>query len=185
MTAPPGAVPSVSAIDSPGPPFHGWRVVGLSAVALGATAPGQTAAVSAFIDPMITDLGITRSQMSLAYLTGTLAGAAMMPWVGRAVDRYGVRRTMAAVGLVFGGVLLALATVSSLVGLTAGFVGIRMAGQGALGLAATTVTALWFARRRGFAIGVVSAGPPPLAPFCSPSCTNRRAPTPPPSWDRH
>ncbi len=137
--------------------FYGWRIVGLSAVALAATAPGQTAAVSAFIDPMINDLGISRSQVSMTYLFGTLLGAAAMPTVGRALDRFGVRLTMAVIGALFGAVLLALSAVSGLVGLGAGFVGIRMLGQGALGLTATTAAAMWFTRRRGIALGLVSA----------------------------
>lgn len=97
---------------------------------------------------MIADLGVSRSAISTSYLIGTLTGALAMPWIGRALDRHGVRRTMAVIGAVFGAVLIALATVTSLAGLTAGFVGIRMAGQGALGLTATTATALWFSRRR-------------------------------------
>lgn len=137
--------------------FYGWHIVAYSTLALAATGPGQTAAVSVFIDPMIAELGISRSGISTAYLIGTLTGAAAMPWVGRALDRYGVRRTMALIGLVFGAVLIALAAVSEMVGLTAGFAGIRMAGQGALSLTATTATALWFTRRRGTATGIVSA----------------------------
>nr|WP_230416918.1 MFS transporter [Micromonospora tarapacensis] len=121
------------------------------------TAPGQTLAVSAFVDPLIADLGISRSAISTAYLIGTLTGAAALPAIGRLIDRHGVRRCMLVIGAVFGAVLVALATVSEIVGLTAGFVGIRMAGQGALSLAATTVTAHWFRRRRGFALGIVSA----------------------------
>ncbi|MGY1840348.1 MULTISPECIES: MFS transporter [unclassified Modestobacter] len=132
-------------------------MVAVSALALALTAPGQTAAISAFIDPMTADLGISRSAISTAYLVGTLVGAGAMPLVGRALDRLGTRRTMALVGLVFGGVLLALSFVSGLVGLTAGFVGVRMAGQGALGLTATTAVAVWFTRRRGTAVGLVSA----------------------------
>ena len=132
-------------------------MVAVSAVALAATAPGQTAAISAFVNPMIEDLGISRSAVSTAYLVGTLVGAAAMPLVGRALDRFGTRATMAVIGLVFGGVLLGLALVSNLVGLTAGFVGVRMAGQGALGLTATTAVAVWFTRRRGLALGLVSA----------------------------
>lgn len=128
-----------------------------SAVALAATAPGQTAAVSVFIDPMIRDLDVSRSQIAGAYLVGTLCGAAAMPFVGTALDRHGVRRTMAVVGAVFGAVLVSLSVVSGLVGLTAGFVGIRMMGQGALGLVATTASALWFVRRRGTVLGVVSS----------------------------
>lgn len=106
---------------------------------------------------MLTDLRLSRTALSTAYLIGTLIGAASMPLVGKALDRYGVRRTMAVIGGVFGGFLLGLSAVTEIVGLTAGFIGIRMAGQGALGLTATTATALWFTRRRGLAVGIVSA----------------------------
>jgi MFS family permease len=137
--------------------FYGWRIVGYACVAFAATAPGQTVGVSLFVDPLIRDLGISRSAVSTAYLIGTLTGALALPWIGRALDRFGVRRTMAAIGAAFGAVLIALSTVSGIVGLTAGFAGIRMAGQGALGLTATTAAALWFDRRRGTATGIVSA----------------------------
>jgi MFS family permease len=132
-------------------------MVGWSALMVAATAPGQTAAVSVFIDPMISELGISRSAISTAYLIGTLTGALAMPFIGRMLDRFGVRRVMAGIGIVFSAALCSLAAVSSIVGLTAGFVVIRMAGQGALGLAATTAVALWFDRRRGTAVGLVSA----------------------------
>lgn len=132
-------------------------MVAFSAVGVVMTAPGQTAAVSVFLDPMITELGISRSAVSTAYLIGTLTGAAAMPLVGKLIDRYGVRATMTLLGALFGTVLIALSFVAEIVGLTAGFVGIRMVGQGALGLAATTVTARWFRQRRGTALGLVSA----------------------------
>lgn len=137
--------------------FYGWRIVAYASLAVAATGPGQTAGVSLFVDPLIRDLGISRSAVSTAYLIGTLTGALALPWIGRALDRYGVRRTMAVIGAVFGAVLIALSAVSTITGLTAGFVGIRMAGQGALGLTATTAAALWFDRRRGTAAGIVSA----------------------------
>ncbi|GAA1917498.1 MFS transporter [Streptomyces sodiiphilus] len=128
-----------------------------SAVVMAMTAPGQTHGVSVIIDPLMADLDITRTQISTAYMTGTLVGACAMPLVGRAIDRYGPRAVMAVVGAVFGGILLALTLVTGIVGLTAGFVGIRMAGQGALSLVATTTVAYWFERRRGFALGIVGA----------------------------
>ncbi|NNJ63588.1 MAG: MFS transporter [Dactylosporangium sp.] len=121
------------------------------------TAPGQTVGVTAFVDPLIRDLELSRSAVSTAYLIGTLTGAALLPVVGRLLDRHGARRCIVAIGVVFGTVLASLSLVSSIVGLTAGFVGIRLAGQGALGLAATTVAASWFHRRRGFALGLVAA----------------------------
>lgn len=149
------APPKTGASDPHG--FYGWRIVGFSTVAVALTAPGQTAAVSAFIDPMISGLGFSRTQLSTAYLIGTLTGAAAMPWIGRALDRYGVRRTMTTVAAAFGAVLIAMSLATNLVSVGAGFIGIRMLGQGALGLTATTATALWFTRRRGLALGLVSA----------------------------
>lgn len=138
-------------------PFHGWRIVAYASVAVAMTAPGQTPGVSPFVDPVMVELGLSRSAVSTAYLIGTLLGAAAMPTVGRLLDRFGARATMAVIGAGFGAVLIGLSMVTEVVGLTAGFVGIRLTGQGALGLTAVTVTAYWFDRRRGTALGIVSA----------------------------
>lgn len=137
--------------------FVGWRVVGVSAAALAMTAPGQTIGVSVFIDPMMDALDLSRSQVSGAYLVGTLTGAVTLPLVGRWIDRHGVRLMTAAIGAAFGAVLFAMAGVVGLVTLVAGFTGIRLLGQGSLTLVSTTSVALWFDRRRGLALGVTTA----------------------------
>lgn len=131
-------------------------VVGWASVAAVMTAPGQTAAVSVFTDPLIDSLGISRTQLSASYLIGTLLGAAAMPWLGRSLDRYGVRPLMIGVGLLFGAVLIGLGFAASLLTLTAGFVGIRMCGQGALGLVATTLVAVHATSRRGLMLGITA-----------------------------
>ncbi|WP_241769601.1 MFS transporter [Rhodococcus opacus] len=134
-----------------------WSLVVWAGIASIMTAPGQTAAISVFTDSLIDSLGIGRTQLSVSYLVGTLAGAAAMPWVGRALDRFGVRVVMAAIAALFGAVLIGISFATDIVGLTAGFVGIRMAGQGALGLAATTLVAKHVTERRGLALGVTAA----------------------------
>jgi MFS-type transporter involved in bile tolerance (Atg22 family) len=131
-------------------------VVGWASVAAVMTAPGQTAAVSVFTDPLIASLDISRTQLSTSYLIGTLLGAAAMPWVGRALDRYGVRPMMIGVGVIFGAVLIGIGFATSLFTLTAGFVGIRMCGQGALGLVATTLVAVHTTTRRGLMLGITA-----------------------------
>jgi hypothetical protein len=50
-----------------------------------------------------------------------------------------------------------MAGVGGLASLLVGFIGIRMLGQGALTLTATTSVTLWFDRRRGAAVGLTSA----------------------------
>ncbi|WP_460444206.1 MFS transporter, partial [Amycolatopsis cihanbeyliensis] len=114
------------------------RVVAAASVALALTAPGQTAAVSVFVDPLIRDLGVSRSAVSTAYLIGSLTGAFVMPVLGRLIDRYGPRRVMATIALCFGAVLMVSTAASEITGLTAAFIGIRVGGQGALNLVATT-----------------------------------------------
>lgn len=121
------------------------------------TAPGQTAGLSAFTDPLISELGVTRTDISISYLIGTLAGAAMQPLIGRALDRWGVRYVTVSLGAVFAAILLALSFVGEIAGLTAGFAGVRMVGQGALTLAATTAVARAIHHRRGLALGVTGA----------------------------
>lgn len=139
------------------PRWYAPRVVGTSAMILALTAPGQTAAISAFVDPLLEGLDVARSAVSTAYLIGTLIGATAMPLLGRAVDRYGARRVTILVAVGFGAVLMGLSAVSGIVGLTAGFIGIRMLGQGALSLAATTAVAVYIEHRRGLAQGVTAA----------------------------
>ncbi len=137
--------------------FSGWRVVVVAAIGLGMTGPGQTVGVSVFVDPMIASLELSRSQVSAAYLVGTLVGAFALPTTGRILDRRGTRVTMAVVGGIFGVVLMSMAGVMGLVTLGVGFAGIRTFGQGALGLVSTTAPAPWFDRRRGLAVGLTTA----------------------------
>lgn len=153
------SVPAVAPVQSGGSAgrVHLVRVVTAASVALALTAPGQTAAVSVFVDPLIADLGVSRSAVSTAYLLGTLSGVAVMPLLGRLIDRFGPRYLMAVVAAGFGAILVAASAVGEIVGLTAAFVGIRMGGQGALNLVATTTVACYVYRRRGLAVGLVSA----------------------------
>nr|WP_246300267.1 MFS transporter [Actinopolyspora biskrensis] len=133
------------------------RVITAASAALALTAPGQTAAMSVFVDPLIDSLGLSRTAVSTAYMFGSLSGALLMPFLGRLIDRFGPRRIMAGIGVCFGLVLLAASAVTGIVGLTAAFIGVRVGGQGALNLVATTTVAVYVHHRRGFAMGVTSA----------------------------
>lgn len=138
------------------PPRAGF-LVAMSGSVLALSGPGQTAGLSVFVDHIITDLDVSRSAVSTAYLIGTLGGAIALPWIGRAVDRFGVRRVLAAVALTFGGALSLLSVVQELVGLTVAFVGVRAMGQGGMTLIATTAVAIAVTRKRGTMLGITSA----------------------------
>lgn len=147
--------------DTPPPPEPSTRwwvgMVAAGGVLTAMTFPGQTAGLSPFTDPLLSGLGITRTDISLSYLIATLLGAAAMPFLGRALDRYGTKRAIIWIGLVLALVLAAASFVTEIIGLTASYVGLRMTGQGALTLAATTLVARAITHRSGLALGIVGA----------------------------
>ncbi len=137
-------------------PFLGWRMLTLAVITAVMTGPGQTIGVSVFIDHLVAALDTSRSLVSSAYLVGTLTGAAAMPFVGRFLDRRGVRLSQTLFGSAFAVALLVMAGVSSLPWLILGFAGIRMFGQGSLSMVSSVTVALWFERRRGVAMGILA-----------------------------
>lgn len=150
---------STSTVE-PAVPRGRWntpRAVTVAALAFALTAPGQTPGLSVLVDPIIHELDVSRSAVSAAYMCGTLSGALVLPTIGSTIDKYGPRRVMVVVAIAFGAVLLLASLVSNLFGLALAFIGLRMTGQGALGLVATTAVALHVHRRRGLAQGITSA----------------------------
>lgn len=127
-----------------------------SAVGFGASGR-RAVGVSVFVDHLIDGLGLSRSQVSAAYMVATLTGAAALPLVGRWIDRRGVRVSMTVIAVAFAVALAGMAGVAGFATLVVGFTGIRMLGQGSLTLVSTTSVAYWFDRRRGLALGVCTA----------------------------
>ena len=134
--------------------FLGWQVAALATITAALSGPGQTIGVSVFVDPMIEALDLTRSELSTAYLIGTLLGAVALVPVGRWIDRVGRRTAMTWIGLGFGLGLLAMSGVQGFITLTIGFTLIRWLGQGSLQLVSTLSITPWFERRRGFVFGL-------------------------------
>jgi MFS family permease len=120
--------------------------------------PAQTYGVSVFIDPMLADLGWSRSFISSAYSAATLLSAGAVLVVGRLNDRFGARIVMSAVSLVFVVALLTMGSVANPVTIVFGFTLLRAAGSGSLTLTARTMIAQWYVRRRGRAISLVGLG---------------------------
>jgi MFS family permease len=140
-------------------------MVVLATITAALTGPGQTIGVSVFVDPMIETLGLTRSELSTAYLIGTLLGAVALIPVGRRIDRIGVRRAMTLIGVAFGLGLFVMSGVQGFATLVLGFTLIRWLGQGSLQLVSTLAVTPWFERRRGFAFGIMTTATAVLMSF--------------------
>jgi sugar phosphate permease len=110
------------------PFFYGWIIVGVSALTIFFSGPGQTYSVSTFIDSYIGEFGWTRSTVSGMYSMGTLTAGLLMGVVGNFIDRRG-HRTMT-----------------------------RLLGQGSMSLSSSTLVPQWFIRKKGRALSLVSLG---------------------------
>ncbi|MAE10702.1 MAG: MFS transporter [Dehalococcoidales bacterium] len=154
-TSPSESHPSITARM---PFFYGWIILAVSALALFISGPGQTYSVSIFVDPIISDMGWTRTMVSGMYSAGSLTAGVAMILVGRLLDRYGARTMLAVVGVLFGLAALWMSSVDQPWKLYVGFALMRTLGQGSLTLIPTTLISLWFVCRRGKATAIGSLG---------------------------
>ncbi len=138
--------------------YYGWVIAAVATLAVFMSSPGQTYVAAVFVDPIQQETGWSRTLISGLYTAGSLTAAAGMFLVGRLMDRRGPRLTLAAVGGLFGLTALAMSRVTHPLQLYAGFVLLRLLGQGSLTLIPTTMVALWFVRRRGRALSMTSVG---------------------------
>ncbi len=134
-----------------------------------ASAPGQTVGISVFTDFLIKDLGISRENLSLTYMLGTLSSSLLLTLAGRFFDRFGARVTSVLSGLLLGVSLFYLSRITlvssffgSLFGegsystvvfilLIFGFFIVRFFGQGVLTMSSRNMVMKWFDKRRGLA----------------------------------
>jgi len=135
-----------------------WIMLAVSTLGMFLSAPGQSFSVAAFIDPMLNDLGLLRTDYSIAYLIAGLVGGALLPGIGLLLDRVGARVLLPTLGLLLGLACLWMSSIGTLLGLSIGFTLIRSIGQGAVTLASTWLVGEWFQQRRGLAMGVVGLG---------------------------
>ena len=152
-----------------GLPFHyGWVIAVAAAMGMVASIPGQTIGINVFNDELIVALGLTRSQVALAYFIGTALSGTLIFWAGQVYDIFGSRQLSVGASFSLGVSLLYLSVVdwipvklSALVGLetvpkwmlvislTVGFFLIRFTGQGFVAMAGRNMVAKWWKYHRG------------------------------------
>ncbi len=143
--------------------YYGWVVLVVGSIGVLASVPGQTAGVSVFTDDLTATTGLTRLQLSIAYLIGTGASGFLLPRSGRAIDRFGSRRVAFVAVLGLATTLVGLSTVgpmSTAVGIAVmslGFGALRFTGQGLLTLTSRTMVSQWFEKRRGLVTSTSNA----------------------------
>ena len=141
--------------------YYGWIIAAVLAATNAIGMGMATLNMGFFIKPMGDDLGISRAEFGWAASVRLLAGAATSPYIGRLIDRYGVRWLLALTVLLGGGAVIALAWVSGgwhMIGLFAfmGLIGLLGPNQ----LTTTVPVLKWFVTRRAKAVALMSLGVP-------------------------
>ena len=139
------------------PRFHGPKIAVIATLAYIVSSPGQTYGISLFVESWMSDLDLSRSELSTLYTLATIGGALSMPSIGRAVDKLGPKAVTLAVSLGLGLALTLVSFATGIVALFVGVFGLRMFGQGAFGMCAGNITARWYNRRRGKIVGITLA----------------------------
>ncbi|MTI96400.1 MAG: MFS transporter [Firmicutes bacterium] len=138
--------------------FYGWIIVFVAGLGVFFSGPGQTYSVSVYIDSYIQEFGWSRSFVSSLYSSGTLLAGLFLPFVGRLVDRLGSRIMVTAVTVSFGLVCAGMSMVASPAMLFAGFLLVRLLGQGSMTLTSSTLVPQWFVSKRGRALSIMTLG---------------------------
>ena len=147
------------------PFFYGWVVWFLSTLGFLMSIPGQTMGMAVFTDPFLEAFGMTRTELSLAYLFGTVGSSLFLTTAGRWFDRYGGRFMVTVSAIALGLMVMYMSLIdlaANWLGSAAltfglvffGYFGVRFFGQGVLTSCSRNVLMPWFVKRRGLVSGI-------------------------------
>lgn len=138
------------------PVFYGWIILVVGIIGGVMSSPGQTYSFSIFIEKFITDLNISRTQVSLLYSIGTFTGSLALPYIGAQLDKRGPRIMVVIIAIAFGCACIYMGFVRNTIMLLIGFIFMRMLGQNSISMVSQYVINQWWVRRRGFVLGIAT-----------------------------
>jgi MFS family permease len=154
------------------PFFYGYIILFGGTVGVLFSSPGQTVGISVFTDYLIEDLKISRGNLSITYLIGTLLSSFLLTYAGKFYDKFGSRITSILAGLFLGFALIFMSQLTHITSvfnsvttidkeiivftaLIIGFFFVRFFGQGVLTMSSKNMVMKWFEKKRGMASAVM------------------------------
>ena len=137
------------------PFYYGWVVVAASGSAVFARMAPNITTLTIFILPLSQQFGWSRTLISGAVSAGALAALVLSPAVGWAIDRFGARPVLVISVLVLGLAMTSMAWATVPLTFYIAFAAARVVFHTSAPIGASTVSARWFIKKRGRAIGVI------------------------------
>ncbi|MCH2266859.1 MAG: MFS transporter, partial [SAR324 cluster bacterium] len=97
------------------PFFYGWVIVVFTTLGIMSSIPGQTMGVGVYTDYLIQTSNLSRMQISMTYMTGTILSSLLLPLAGRYYDILGARIMIVFAGIGLGFSLLLFSETSTLI----------------------------------------------------------------------
>ncbi len=156
------------------PFFYGWVILFATTVGVLVSAPGQTMGIATFTDYLLENIHVSRNQLSIAYMIGTIASSLLLTFAGKMYDKYGARWVGMVTSLILAVVLVLLSQSDRIIHLFIKnsesifyipiaitillllFFALRFAGQGVLTMVSRNMLMKWFIARRGLVNGISS-----------------------------
>ncbi|MCW7753504.1 MFS transporter [Desulfobotulus sp. H1] len=119
---------------------------------------GQTFLISVFVPHILTKFSLNSGQFGTIYSLATLCSAAFLPFFGRLLDKSSIGSFALGTGLALLVSCWLMALSPGVAFLFAALLGLRISGQGLMGLTASTAMARLFTRFRGRALSISATG---------------------------
>jgi len=162
-------------------PFYGWVVVG-AAFSVFFMAYGAQFSFGVFFSALLEEFGWSRGALSGAFALYAFGYSGLAAVSGRLTDRWGPRAVIATGGVFLGAGWIAMSATSAIWHPYVFYGVVAAVGMSTANVPCTATVARWFARRRGLATGLASAGGsfgafclPPIAQLLVSSVGWRRA----------
>jgi len=149
------STPLASRLKNALPFFYGWVVVAASGTAVFARMAPNITTLTIFIFPLEERFGWSRTLISGSVSAGALAALALSPAVGWCIDRFGARPVLVVSVLILGMAMTSMAWATVPLTFYVAFASARVVFHTSAPIGASTVSARWFIRKRGRAIGLI------------------------------
>jgi MFS family permease len=139
--------------------FFGWSIVlGCLIGVLASSGPLVQVTLGVFMSAMNTEFGWSRGEVSFIVTIYTAVTAALVPIVGRFMDRYGVKRILLPAVACSAILFMLPALIKELWHFYLAIFVYSIAGSVSTSLPYTRIISTWFDKRRGLLLGIVAGG---------------------------